>query len=166
MSSWLGHILGTLVIARPPRTDPSVLGAVAFLAIAPDLLEMIESTGHAILSTVLLGVAVSMLVPAAHRGRCVAAALSHLGLDLLAGCRDPLLSPFYPAILELPFGVLPAAPGLSLDNPYLYRNLALEVLIFVPPFAAWWWGPRSGLVRIALTASMATGLVISTFVIR
>ncbi len=61
------------------------------------------------------------------------AAFSHLLLDLLVGVfPKAYLSPFYSGKLILPFGVLPSAGKLDLQNYYLYRNLLIELGILLP----------------------------------
>ncbi len=56
------------------------------------------------------------------------AGLSHLVLDLLVGVTPlPLLWPFSNSLVLLPFGILPSAGQLSVSNPFLYRNLIIEI---------------------------------------
>ena len=62
-----------------------------------------------------------------------AAGLSHLVLDLLVGVMPlPLLWPLARTECRLPFGLLPSAGAIRLFNPYLYRNLLIEMGVLVP----------------------------------
>jgi hypothetical protein len=57
-------------------------------------------------------------------------------MDMLVGVWPlPLLWPFTDARFALPFGILPSAPSFRLDNPYMYRNLLMEVGILIPLYA-------------------------------
>jgi inner membrane protein len=63
----------------------------------------------------------------------VLAGLSHLGLDILVGVSYlPLFWPISMKIYKLPFGLLPSAVAVNFTNPYFYRNLFIELGIFVP----------------------------------
>jgi membrane-bound metal-dependent hydrolase YbcI (DUF457 family) len=62
-----------------------------------------------------------------------AAGLSHVLLDLLVGVTPAaLLWPFSSATVRLAGGILPSAGRLSPGNPYLYRNLLLELGVLLP----------------------------------
>ncbi|NEQ54610.1 MAG: metal-dependent hydrolase [Leptolyngbya sp. SIO3F4] len=63
----------------------------------------------------------------------ILAGLSHLCLDLFTGVSSlPLLYPFSTRLVRLPFGLLPSAGRLQLDNYFLYRNLFIELGVLVP----------------------------------
>ena len=65
----------------------------------------------------------------------VMAGLSHLALDLSVGVTPlPLLFPFVKIPFKLPFGILPSAGRINLDNYYFYRNLWLEMGVLLPLF--------------------------------
>ena len=65
----------------------------------------------------------------------VMAGLSHLALDLSVGVTPlPLLFPFVKIPFKLPFGILPSAGRIDLDNYYFYRNLWLEMGVLLPLF--------------------------------
>lgn len=71
--------------------------------------------------------------------------LSHIILDLLVGVWPlPLLWPFSTARFRLPFGILPSAPAFRLDNPYMYRNVLMELGIFVPLYGGLYLWQRRG----------------------
>ena len=66
----------------------------------------------------------------------VLASLSHLWLDFLVGVTPlPLLFPLIKTDYKLPFGILPSAAKIDLDNYYFYRNLQLEMGVLLPVFA-------------------------------
>lgn len=59
--------------------------------------------------------------------------LSHLTLDLLVGVFPlPLLYPFSIQTFRLPFGLLPSAGRIQLNNYFFYRNLLIELGVLVP----------------------------------
>ena len=63
----------------------------------------------------------------------ILAGLSHLALDLLVGVTPlPLLFPLIKIPFKLPFGILPSAGKIDLDNYYFYRNLGLEMGVLLP----------------------------------
>jgi inner membrane protein len=63
----------------------------------------------------------------------VLVALSHLLLDLLTGVFPlPLLYPFSKQLFRLPFGLLPSAGRIQLNNYLLYRNLLIELGVLIP----------------------------------
>ena len=67
------------------------------------------------------------------RIQLVLAGLSHLGLDLATGVAAlPLLFPWHNRLFKLPFGVLPSAGRIQLDNYFLYRNLLIELGVLIP----------------------------------
>ena len=61
------------------------------------------------------------------------AAASHLLLDaLVGGTKDPIAWPFSNDGFGSPIGLLPSAGKLSLSNYYFWRNLLIELGIFLP----------------------------------
>ena len=59
--------------------------------------------------------------------------LSHLFLDTLTGVYPkPWLYPFSLETFKLPFGILPSAGRIDLNNYLLYRNLIIELGVLVP----------------------------------
>lgn len=59
--------------------------------------------------------------------------LSHLLLDLLTGVFPlPLIIPFSNQTFRLPFGLLPSAGRIQLNNYYLYHNLFIEMGVLIP----------------------------------
>ena len=63
----------------------------------------------------------------------ILAGLSHLVLDLLVGVTPlPLWFPLLKMPIKLPFGILPSAGRIDLDNYYFYRNLGLEMGVLLP----------------------------------
>ena len=67
--------------------------------------------------------------------QAILAALSHLILDLSVGVTPlPLLFPFIKTPFKLPFGILPSAGRINLQNYYFYRNLGLEMGVLIPLF--------------------------------
>jgi inner membrane protein len=101
------------------------------------------------------------------RWASLGAPLSHLVMDALVGGAhgDPLLWPLSARPLSAPWGLLPAAGALRLDNVYLWRNLLIELGIFVPPLwmarrregSLWAWGLAAlvSLLALAWSASLA-----------
>jgi inner membrane protein len=67
-----------------------------------------------------------------HAGQSILAGLSHLLLDLLTGVLP--LALLYPhlEVFRLPFGLLPSAGKIQLNNYLFYRNILIELGIFVP----------------------------------
>lgn len=59
--------------------------------------------------------------------------MSHLLLDLLTGVSAlPLLYPFSMQAFKLPFGLLPSAGRIQLNNYFFYRNIFIELGILIP----------------------------------
>jgi inner membrane protein len=65
-------------------------------------------------------------------GQSILAGLSHLLLDLLTGVLPLALLYPYPKVFRLPFGLLPSAGKIQLTNYLFYRNILIEVGIFIP----------------------------------
>lgn len=96
-------------------------------------------------SSILPGLTVLWLwrqtaLPLSRRWLClqsVGASLSHLVLDLLVGVTPlPLLYPISMALVRLPFGILPSAGKIDVENYYFWRNLYLELGVLLPALAA------------------------------
>ena len=63
----------------------------------------------------------------------VFASSSHLLLDFLVGVHgNPYLYPFSADIFVAPFGVLPSSGRIDIHNYYFWRNIAIELSIFLP----------------------------------
>jgi inner membrane protein len=67
-----------------------------------------------------------------HAGQSILAGLSHLLLDLLTGVLPLALLYPYLKVFRLPFGLLPSAGKIQLTNYLFYRNILIELGIFVP----------------------------------
>ena len=64
--------------------------------------------------------------------QAILAGLSHLLLDLLTGVLPlPLLYPHL-EVFRLPFGLLPSAGKIQLNNYLFYRNLSIELGVILP----------------------------------
>jgi inner membrane protein len=88
--------------------------------------------------------------------------LSHLLLDLSTGVFPlPLLYPFSLQTFRLPFGVLPSAGRIQLNNSLLYRNLLIELGVLLPLSASLFLSvqgfTRSGRQRLIIVG----GLIVS-----
>jgi hypothetical protein len=58
---------------------------------------------------------------------------SHLVLDFLVGVHgNPYLFPFSSEVFVSPLGILPSSGRIDLSNYYFWRNLGIELAIFVP----------------------------------
>lgn len=157
MSSIIGHgLAGAAVFLACNRARDRralwALPAFVFLAVCPDLDYFAIWWWHAqsalrLTHTLLFAVATSLLMwglMTPLRARSLAnvpflalllASVSHPLLDLLVGSHGlPLLWPFTDRQVALPFGLLPSAGRLALDNYYLWRNLLIELGILVPLF--------------------------------
>jgi len=61
------------------------------------------------------------------------ASSSHLLLDFLVGVHgNPYFYPFSSEVFVAPFGILPSSGRIDIHNYYFWRNMALEVAIFLP----------------------------------
>jgi inner membrane protein len=67
-----------------------------------------------------------------HAGQSILAGLSHLLLDMLTGVLPLALLYPYLQVFRLPFGLLPSAGKIQLTNYLFYRNILIELGIFVP----------------------------------
>ena len=146
----------SLRIAVEPRVTHSVGFAAGSAALAWLLLHGWRATGRSLRPLPLV---LTLL----------AAAASHEVLDFLVGVHpSPWLWPFDRQAFRSPLGVLPSAGRLDFGNPYLWRNLLIEMAVLGPvmlalcaarrldvqlPRAAWvvlW-----TVAAVALTASLA-----------
>ncbi len=165
MSSFIGHTLtslGVYVTTQPPQKpawrDLLWLGWLTFVALAPDLDYVIPAL-YALRTSMEDGLRIThslvgclvfplLTLPALvwlkltwetrrlYIIQVFLAGLSHIVMDMLVGVWPlPLLWPFTDARFALPFGILPSAPSFRLDNPYMYRNLLMEVGILIPLYA-------------------------------
>ncbi|HNT76638.1 MAG TPA: metal-dependent hydrolase [Anaerolineae bacterium] len=165
MSSFIGHTLTSLGVyattqspQKPAWRDLLWLGWLTFVALAPDLDYVIPAlyalrasmedglrvthslVGCLVFPLLTLPVLMRLKLTQETRRRYVIqvflAGLSHIVLDMLVGVWPlPLLWPFTSRRFALPFGILPSAPSFRLDNPYMYRNLLMEVGILIPLYA-------------------------------
>jgi len=63
------------------------------------------------------------------------ASSSHLLLDFLVGVHgNPYLYPFSSEVFVAPFGILPSAGRIDIHNYYFWRNMTIEIAIFMPIF--------------------------------
>jgi len=61
------------------------------------------------------------------------ASFSHLLLDFLVGVHgNPYLYPFSSSLITSPLGVLPSSGRIDIHNYYFWRNMLLELAIFLP----------------------------------
>lgn len=161
MSSFAGHALAPLIAlaaTEPGGAGPSPRWALVLVALglAPDadyLARALILPGtppvrvtHSIMGCLALpaAVAVAGMLFQRWRGRrlalrgaqAAAAGLSHILLDLLVGVTPAaLLWPLSSRTFRLPGGILPSAGRLDPGNPYLYRNLLLEMGVLLPLLA-------------------------------
>lgn len=162
MSSLIAHLAaGTTAYAcrrasSAPARDVPLLAACLALAVLPDLdyllwwagriaLEprLTHSLGFAAGSALLAWVlmrgwrARRGLRPLPLAGILVAAAASHQLLDFLVGVHpSPWLWPFDKHAFRSPLGLLPSAGRLDFGNPYLWRNLLIEMGVLGPVLLA------------------------------
>lgn len=157
MSSFVGHALAPMIVlaATEPRCAPRRWGwplVLVALALAPDADYVVRAlilpgappirVTHSLLGSLALPAAVvAILAVRGMRGRqlrlralqAAAAGLSHVALDLLVGVTPAaLLWPLSTWTARLPGGVLPSAGRIALANPYLYRNLLIEIGVLLP----------------------------------
>ncbi len=131
------------------------LGWLTFVGVAPDLdyvIPQLHATRlsmatdlrvtHSLVGTLtfpLLTIFVLAILPVKRATRqrlgiqVTLVGLSHVLMDMLVGVWPlPLLWPFSHERSKLPFGILPSAPAFQFENPYLYRNVLMEIGIFLP----------------------------------
>ncbi|MGH6754443.1 MAG: metal-dependent hydrolase [Bradyrhizobium sp.] len=158
MSSIIGHAAAgvSVYLACNRLADRRALAALpvfVFLAICPDLdylaIWLFHShTAPRLTHTLvfsLVAASVAWLFTASLRKNqraklpfiaLLTASVSHPLLDLLVGAHPlPLLWPLPDPDVFLPFGVLPSAGSLALENYYLWRNLLIELAVLSPVFA-------------------------------
>ncbi len=160
MSSVFGHSLAAIAIySTSSNTDSKLnqiawLGWLIFVALVPDLDHFfpilhqsannnIRITHTILFCSILPAITTLLLWILRSRGhelktrtiQVFSAGLSHLVLDMLVGIAGfYLLWPFSDFKPKLPFGLLPSAGKLALDNYYLYANLVLELGVLLPLF--------------------------------
>lgn len=152
MSSFIGHSIIGLSVSR--LTENKTISWrwsiwLIFVAIAPDLnyielwtlgsqtlLKNSHSIGFAMILPVLtiLFLKYKNEINLLRKSLLVlTASFSHLLLDLLVGVfPKPYLWPLYSEKIRLPFGILPSAGKLDLQNYYFYKNLFIELGILIP----------------------------------
>jgi len=61
------------------------------------------------------------------------ASFSHLVLDFFVGVHgNPYLYPFTSSLIVSPLGILPSSGRMDIHNYYFWRNMLLEIAIFLP----------------------------------
>jgi inner membrane protein len=131
-----GWLIWVLVIASIPDIDYFIPG----LRIKPA--QQILRTTHSVMGAILVPACTILLLwVLGHRGKllklkglqAILAGLSHLLLDLMVGVFPlPLLYPFSLQAYKLPFGLLPSAGRIQLNNYLLYQNLLIELGVLLP----------------------------------
>lgn len=181
MSSFLGHTIAALTVSqttRIPRYRYLWCAWLVILASAPDLdyLFPVLHLGplryritHSLIGALILpSFTVSVLcffvrdlaLLRRMATQAFLAGFSHLVLDLLVGVTPlPLWWPFSLQRVQLPFGLLPSAGGISLSNPYLYRNTFIELGILVPLSALLVLWSKLSPVRRALCAAVSIAFI-------
>ncbi|HBE17767.1 MAG TPA: hypothetical protein DEG17_03270 [Cyanobacteria bacterium UBA11149] len=160
MSSFLGHTLAAITIhsiAKPYNSKPHLrvwLGWLVLIACAPDIDYIIPifhpsshqgmRITHSIFSSLLLPLfTIGILLLVGVRGQTlktsslqvILAGLSHPVMDLLVGVTPlPLLYPWNLQMFKLPFGILPSAGRIKLNNYLFYKNLFIEMGVIAPLF--------------------------------
>lgn len=158
MSSFIGHALAAYTIYSFPQKSDNQglnvfwLACLTISALMPDIDYLIAALNSKNNSNVRIthSISVSLLLPALlilvlaiarHRElgnsrrycQLILAGLSHIVLDLLVGVTPAaLLWPLSSDTLKLPFGLLPSAGKIDLNNYYFYRNLVIESGILIP----------------------------------
>ncbi len=154
--SEIAWALWLVVVAAAPEVDY----AIRTLRVGTDDVRLTHSLVGALLlpaltlaATVLIGWRGSVLKT--RSVQVIAAGLSHLVFDLLVGVHPlPFFWPLALTTYNLPFGILPSAPFLSLSNFYLYRNVLIEVGVLAPLGLDIYWirqnGARDHMLRARL----------------
>lgn len=155
MSSFLGHsIVGAVMANQHEKKNVKELVLVSlffiFLSCSPDidyLINYLRGESFAIRYTHSIGYVVLVTVMALVLRRFIFRSLlghlpiylfclapfSHLILDFLVGVHpNPYLYPFTDETMVSPIGILPSSGSVSLTNYYFWRNMLIELLIFVP----------------------------------
>jgi len=155
MSSFIGHSIVGLSVSRfsgKKSISRKWTAWLVFLAIAPDLIyieiwtlgtQTIFKNSHSVGFAMILPILTVLFLKYREDANILrmsllafTASFSHLLLDLLVGVfPKPYLWPFYSENIRLPFGILPSAGKLDLQNYYLYKNLLIELGILLPLFA-------------------------------
>ena len=194
MSSLIAHLAAgaTAYACRRSHSSPArdlpLLAACLTLAVLPDLDYLlwwfwriaVEPRLTHSLSFAVASALLAWLLLRGWRGRhglgavplgwvLLAAAASHDVLDFLVGVHpSPWLWPFDGHVYRSPLGALPSAGRLDLTNPYLWRNLLIELGVLGPVMLALCaarrpdvrlprlaWIALWGVAAVALTASLA-----------
>lgn len=88
--------------------------------------------------------------------------LSHLLLDLSTGVFPlPLLYPFRIETFRFPFGLLPSAGKVQLNNYYLYRNLFIELGVLIPLSISLILITRNKPKSLKIMIAIASGFILS-----
>ncbi len=152
MSSFIAHSIVGLSVSQIQNAKPISWKWrfwITFLAITPDfnylalwilgttsIFKYSHSIGFVIILPILsiLFLKYKKVPDLTNRSvQLLLAPISHLLLDLLVGVWPKMyLWPFYSGKITLPFGILPSAGKLDLQNYYLYRNLLIELGIILP----------------------------------
>ena len=155
MSSLIGHaLIGSAIIAGNNKMNSgrAVFIAIFFvgIAISPDLDYIIfwlfkfqieprltHSIGFCFLVGLFAMCIKSLVLKNVFSGipsqLFFIAAFSHLVLDCLVGVHPmPLFWPIDSHLIVLPFGILPSAGRMNLQNLYFWRNLLIELGILIP----------------------------------
>jgi inner membrane protein len=157
VSTFVGHALAPVILYAATEPGPvprRALWPLALVAMAwaPDVDYLLRSlilpgdppvrVTHSILGSLAVpALVIAILAMRGARGtmlrlramQAAAAGLSHVLLDLLVGVTPAaLLWPISHATVRLAGGILPSAGRLSPGNPYLYRNLLIEIGVLLP----------------------------------
>ena len=153
MSSIVGHCIVALGVERSLRQQDESLKTAWFIAFAiaaciPDIdylllwmgfyypIRVSHSFVMALAFPMLMIVMSRVALGSVSRRFAIGVMISgssHILLDLLVGVTaNPIFWPFTSVEISLPFGILPSAGALKLDNFYLYRNLVIELGILLP----------------------------------
>lgn len=58
-------------------------------------------------------------------------------MDLLVGVTPlPLLYPWHLQLFKLPFGILPSAGKIQINNHLFYKNIFIEIGVLIPLFSS------------------------------
>ena len=158
MSSLIGHaLIGSAIIAGNQKINSAkTLFIIVFfsgIGISPDIdyiifwlfkFQLEPRLTHSITYCLMIGLLATGIKQFALKNALSAvptrlffiAAFSHLILDILVGVHPmPLLWPIDSRLIVLPFGILPSAGRMSLQNLYFWRNLLIELGILIPSAA-------------------------------
>jgi inner membrane protein len=164
--SW-GWLIWLLVIASIPDIDYLIPG----LRIKPA--QQVLRTTHSLIGVMLVPACTMLLLwSLGHRGKVfqlkglqvILAGLSHLLLDLMVGVFPlPLLYPFSMKAYKLPFGLLPSAGRIQLNNYLLYQNLLIELGVLLPLSFSLLLMTKDTAMSIGRLCAIGLGLSISSY---